>query len=121
MLGKQAKILAARDVADLLAFADCSRHPLRTGDHDTFQYDEGLVAFVKYLNRASEPVHPEVVYIRSQTEEADVEVALQYSGEYTENVHTFVNNINTEMGGTHLQGFRLALRQPWIRYHRGLP
>jgi DNA gyrase subunit B len=88
----------------------------RTSDHDTFQYDEGLVAFVKYLNRASEPVHPEVVYIRSVTEEAEVEVALQYSGEYTENVHTFVNNINTEMGGTHLAGFRVALTRTLNSY-----
>jgi DNA gyrase subunit B len=61
-------------------------------------------------------VHPEVVYIRSASEEAEVEVALQYSGEYTENVHSFVNNINTVLGGTHLAGFRTALTRTLNAY-----
>ena len=63
-----------------------------------------------YLNRASEPVHPDVIYIAGEVPSGvELEVAMQYSGEYTENVHSYVNNINTIEGGTHLSGFRTAL------------
>ena len=90
----------------------------RTGDGETFQYDEGLIAFIHYLNRATEPVHPDVVYINTTTEETSVqvEVAFQYSSEYTENVHCYVNNINTHDGGTHLTGFRTALTRTLNAY-----
>jgi DNA gyrase subunit B len=88
----------------------------RTGESEVFHSERGLVDFVEYLNRTTEPIHPEVIYLDSRMEGADVEVALQYSGEYTENVHTFVNNINTEMGGTHLSGFRAALTRTLNAY-----
>src|SRR5260221_8621384 len=62
----------------------------RTGDGETFQYERGIVQFVEYLNRTSEPLHGDVIYINREVDGVGVEVALQYTGEYTENVHTYV-------------------------------
>ncbi len=83
---------------------------------ETFHYEDGLRDFVRYLNRAVEPIHPDVVYISTSDQDVDVEIAMQYTGEYTENVHTFVNNINTTEGGTHLSGFRTALTRTLNNY-----
>jgi DNA gyrase subunit B len=81
----------------------------RTGDGETFCYQRGIVEFVEHLNRASEPAHEDIIYISGEYEGVGLEVALQYSGEYTENVHSYVNNICTTEGGTHLSGFRAAI------------
>jgi DNA gyrase subunit B len=81
----------------------------RTGEKESYQYDDGLVQYIQHLNRASEPIHADVVHVKGDIEGVTVEVALQYSAEYTENVHSYVNNINTTEGGTHLSGFRTAL------------
>ncbi len=88
----------------------------RKNEGETFCYDEGLIAFVRHLNRASDPAHPDVICIDTTSEEVQVEVAFQYSSEYTENVHCFVNNINTTDGGTHLTGFRTALTRTLNQY-----
>jgi DNA gyrase subunit B len=90
----------------------------RNGKSETYQYDEGLVAFIKHLNRATEPVHPDVICIYDYNQETSVqiEVAFQYCGEYTENIHCYVNNINTVDGGTHLTGFRTALTRTLNAY-----
>ncbi len=91
---------------------------LRTGEGETFQYQNGLIEFVQYLNRATEPIHPDVIYIHHRDEESgvEVEVAFQYCSEYTENVHCYANNINTVDGGTHLTGFRSALTRTLQSY-----
>ncbi len=88
----------------------------RTGDEDNYQYDQGLIQYVQHLNRASEAAHAEVIYLRSDVEGVHIDIALQYSGEYTENVHSYVNNINTTEGGTHLSGFRAALTRSLNSY-----
>jgi DNA gyrase subunit B len=88
----------------------------RTGDGDTFQYDRGILEFVEYLNRASEPIHPDIIHIDGTFDDVGVEIAMQYTGEYTENVHSYVNNINTTEGGTHLSGFRAALTRTLNNY-----
>ncbi len=88
----------------------------RTGDGDTFQYERGLLQFVEFLNRASEPIHPDIIYIAGQYDGVDVEIAMQYSGEFTENVHSYVNNISTTEGGTHVSGFRAALTRSLNNY-----
>ncbi len=90
----------------------------RSGEGETFQYENGIVEFVQYLNRASDAAHADVVYLYSHDEESNttVEIAFQYSSEYTENVHTYVNNINTSDGGTHLTGFRTALTRTLNAY-----
>jgi DNA gyrase subunit B len=88
----------------------------RTGDRESYQYDDGLRQYIQYLNRASEPVHPEVLHVKGDEEGVTVEVAIQYSSEYTENVHSYVNNINTTEGGTHVSGFRTALTRTINNY-----
>ncbi len=88
----------------------------RTGDGDEFQYERGIIEFVEYLNRASEPVHPDILYVSGEYDGMGLEIAMQYSGEFTENVHTYVNNINTSEGGTHVSGFRSALTRSLNNY-----
>jgi DNA gyrase subunit B len=88
----------------------------RTGDGETFQYERGLLAFIEHLNRAAEPVHADVVYITGEQDGVSLEVALQYTSEYSENILTYVNNIYTVDGGTHLSGFRTALTRTLNAY-----
>ena len=88
----------------------------RTNEGDTFHYERGILEFVEYLNRASEPAHPEIVYIAQEIEDVGIEIAIQYSSEYTENVHSYVNNICTTEGGTHVSGFRAALTRTLNNY-----
>ena len=89
---------------------------MRNDEAETFQYEDGIQEFVEYLNRASDVVHPEVLYVEGESEGVTVEIAMQYSGEYTENVHSYVNNISTTEGGTHLSGFRTALTRTLNTY-----
>ena len=88
----------------------------RSGQSDTFLYDRGLVQFVEHLNRASEPLHADILHVSKEHEGVNVEIALQYTGEFTTNEHSFVNNINTVDGGTHLSGFRSALTRALSSY-----
>jgi DNA gyrase subunit B len=81
----------------------------RSGEGETFHYERGILEFVEHLNRASEAAHEDIVYVSGEYEGVGVEVALQYSSEFTENVHSYVNNIRTTEGGTHLSGFRAAI------------
>jgi DNA gyrase subunit B len=81
----------------------------RSGNGETFRYMRGILEFVEHLNRASEAMHPDIIYMTSEDNGVIVEVAMQYTTEYTENIHTYVNNINTVDGGAHLSGFRSAL------------
>ncbi len=81
----------------------------RTGDGETFLYERGIIEFVEDLNRASEPAHEDIIYVAGEYEGVGLEVAMQYSAEFTENVHSFVNNISTIEGGTHVSGFRAAI------------
>jgi DNA gyrase subunit B len=76
---------------------------------ETFYYKGGLVEFVTWLNRNKKPLHPKPVHFSASRDDVDVDVALQYEDGYNENTFTFVNNINTHEGGTHLTGFRAAL------------
>ena len=74
-----------------------------------FHYDGGLVEFVKYLNKTKTPIHEDVVYIDKKVGDSIVEIAMQYTDGYTENIYSFANNIDTHEGGTHLAGFKAAL------------
>ena len=76
---------------------------------ETFFAKGGLIQFVEWLNRNKKPVHPKVVSFSTSLNDVDVDLALQYEDGYNENTFTFVNNINTHEGGTHLTGFRAAL------------
>jgi len=88
----------------------------RVGEGDEFCFERGIVEFVEYLNRASEPVHAEVIHVAGESDGIGFEVALQYTGEFTENIHSYVNNIHTIEGGTHVSGFRAALTRSLNAY-----
>ncbi len=90
----------------------------RNQEGEEFCYERGIVEFVEHLNRASEALHSDVIFIDGETDEVGYEVALQYSGEYTENLHSYVNNIHTTEGGTHVSGFRSALTRTLNAYGR---
>ena len=79
------------------------------GQTDTFKFDGGLSDFVKYLDENNNPLHNKIITVNKEDGETPVEVALRYGNTYNENILTFVNNINTIEGGTHLSGFRTAL------------
>ena len=81
----------------------------RDGRRDTYFYEGGIRSFVQHLNRKKEVINPEPIYFNGTKDENVVEIALQYNDSYTENIYSFVNNINTEEGGTHLAGFKIAL------------
>jgi DNA gyrase subunit B len=76
---------------------------------EEYKYDGGIREFVEYLRGSRTPLHPEPVYLEEEREEAEIELALQYDQGYNESTFTFVNNINTHEGGTHLTGFKAAL------------
>ena len=81
----------------------------REDKEHTFNYDGGLVTFVKYLNANKSALHPEPIYFNKEKDSTVVEIAMQYNDSYSDQVFSFVNNINTVEGGTHLTGFRSAL------------
>lgn len=85
-------------------------------DSRTFHYEGGIKSFVEYLNRTKEPVHNSVIYFDTKSNDVEVEVAMQYTTSYTENIFTFVNNINTIEGGTHLDGFKRGLTKVFNDY-----
>jgi DNA gyrase subunit B len=102
-------------------------HDERNNEGDEFCYQRGIEEYVEHLNRSSDPLHSEVIYLNGQTEvpiandEIEIvgyEIAIQYSTELTENLQSYVNNINTHEGGTHVSGFRTALTRSLNTYGR---
>ena len=89
-----------------------------TGNYrrDEFYSVDGLKGFVKFLDESREPLIENVIYIDTERDGVPVEVAMQYNTSFTENVHSYVNNINTIEGGTHLTGFRRALTRTLKKY-----
>lgn len=83
---------------------------------EVYKYSGGLIDFVKFLDSSNQPLHNKVITVNKTDTEVPVEVALRYSSSYTENILTFVNNINTIEGGTHLSGFRSALTRGLNNY-----
>ena len=79
------------------------------GKKESFHFEGGISSFVEHLNRKKEKLNPEPIYFNGVKDDTVVEIALQYNDSYQENIYSFVNNINTEEGGTHLAGFKLAL------------
>ncbi|MEE2684788.1 MAG: DNA gyrase subunit B [Planctomycetota bacterium] len=95
----------------LIAFAD-----ERNKESEEFQYENGIVEFVQHLNETSQSIHGDVLYVNGEAEGVGYEIALQYNTEYVENVHSYVNNISTTEGGTHVSGFRTALTRTLNQY-----
>ncbi len=85
---------------------------------EEFHYEGGIIEFVAYRNRNKEKAYPEVFYCEGEKDNVLVEVSFQHNDSYVENVFTFVNNINTPEGGTHLSGFRASLTKTLNDYAR---
>lgn len=86
--------------------------------HDEFHYEGGVKEFVQYLNRGKTPLYSDTIYCEGEREDVYVEVSMQHNDAYTENIYSFVNNINTPEGGTHLTGFKNALTKTLNDYAR---
>ena len=76
---------------------------------DTFHYEGGISEYVKYINKNKTPIHEQIIHLEGEEDGIVFEVAMQYNSGYTDNIYSFVNNINTHDGGTHEEGVRRAL------------
>lgn len=87
-----------------------------TGKDRTFQYEGGIVSFVQLLDQNKNTLHRDPIYIQKERDDVQVEVALQFTDDYSEQVFSFANNINTHDGGTHLTGFKTSLTRVFNTY-----
>jgi DNA gyrase subunit B len=85
------------------------------GEEESYHFKGGLIEFVKYLDESRQPLH-KTVYIEGIKDNTPIEIAFQYTDRYTENIFSYVNNINTTEGGTHLSGFKTALTRTLNNY-----
>ena len=83
---------------------------------ETFHASEGLKEFVRYVDRHRTHLFDDVIYLKTEKQNIPIEVAIMYNTDYSENIHSYVNNINTIEGGTHLVGFRMALTRTLKKY-----
>ena len=90
----------------------------RSGRSETFHAERGIAEFVQWLNRSRQPLHADVIAFETERESIQVECALQWTDSYSENVFSFVNDINTHEGGTHAVGFKTALTRVLNDYAR---
>ncbi len=90
----------------------------RTEEKETFHYLGGIVSFVEHLNKNKTVLHEKVIYFNRNKDKIDVEVSMQYSGSFSENIYSFANNINTIEGGSHLSGFKSALTRSLNNYFK---
>ncbi len=105
-----------RELAFLNAGLKIEIQEQSTGKSNLFKYRGGISSFVDYLNENKQVVHPRPVYLHNTRNGIDVEIAIQYNDSYAENIFSYVNNINTIEGGTHLSGFKTALTRT-INYY----
>src|SRR5579872_171208 len=89
-----------------------------TGRECSFYFEGGITSFVRHLNKNKVSIHPKPIYLSRDFEDSSIEVALQYTDDYTETIYCFANAINTPDGGTHLSGFRGALTRTLNSYAR---
>lgn len=82
----------------------------------TFLYEGGLKEYIAFLNKNKSPIHEEIIYVEGEQDGIQVEIAMQYNDGYVPNVYSFCNNINTGEGGTHEEGFKLALNRTLNNY-----
>ena len=92
----------------------------RSGEEkqETFHYEGGISEYVKFLNKNKTPIHEEIIHLQGEEAGIMFEVAMQYNSGYTDNIYSFVNNINTHDGGTHEEGVRRALTRIINNYAR---
>jgi len=88
----------------------------RTGKDRIFQYEGGIVSFVRLLNQNKSTLHRDPIYIQKERDDVQVEAAIQFTDDYSEQIFSFANNINTRDGGTHLTGFKTSLTRVFNNY-----
>ena len=110
-LSRRLRELAFLNSGVRITFSDAA-----SGSSDEYFYERGVEEFVEYLNKASDPIHSDVITIKGSGDGVTWDIALQYTGEYTESLHSYVNNISTTEGGTHVSGFRSALTRALNAY-----
>jgi len=88
----------------------------RTGKDRVFQYEGGIVSFVRLLNQNKSTLHRDPIYIQKERDDVQVEAAIQFTDDYSEQIFSFANNINTRDGGTHLTGFKTSLTRVFNNY-----
>ena len=96
-----------------ISLTDKREDPEKT---DSFHYEGGIKEYVQYLNKSTSPLYDQIIYCEGTRGDIQVEVAFQHNDEYNDNCYTFVNNINTPEGGTHLTGFRNAITKTFNDY-----
>ncbi len=90
----------------------------RTNVRKEFHYEGGIRSFVEYINKNKTPIHKDIAYFEAERDNTTVELAMQYTDAYSENIYSFANNINTQEGGTHLSGLRTAITRSINDYGR---
>jgi DNA gyrase subunit B len=111
VLSRRLRELAFLNSGVRIGFSDAAG-----GNSEEYFYERGVEEFVEHLNKASDAVHADVITIKGEAEGVSWDIALQYTGEYTESLHSYVNNISTTEGGTHVSGFRAALTRALNAY-----
>ncbi len=104
-----------RELAYLNKDVTININDLRNGEQESFHFKGGLIEFVKYLDESRQALH-KTIYIEGEKDNTPVEIAFQYTDGYSENIFSYVNNINTHEGGTHLVGFKTALTRTMNNY-----
>ncbi|MCR4892855.1 MAG: DNA topoisomerase IV subunit B, partial [Lachnospiraceae bacterium] len=109
-----------REMAFLTKNLRIELHDLRPGQekNEVYHYEGGIKEFVKYLNKSTSPLYDNIIYCEGKKGDIYVEVAMQHNDSYNEGSYSFVNNINTPEGGTHLTGFRNAMTKTFNDYAR---
>ena len=110
--------LRLRELAFLNKGVTISLEDERDGRSETFHFKGGIIEFVKYVDANKDKINAEPIYVEGVKDTNIVEVAMEYTDSYTENIFSYVNNINTEEGGTHLSGFKQALTRSINDYAR---
>lgn len=105
-----------REMAFLNKGLKMSIEEKKTGKSNSFKFKGGLISFIEYLNENKDALHKKPIYFNSTRDTTEIEMALQYTGAYAENILSYVNNIHTLEGGTHLVGFKTALTRS-INYY----
>jgi DNA gyrase subunit B len=111
VLNKRLQELAFLNSGVRIIFKDA-----RTNEGDEFYYERGIVEYVEHINRTSDPIHKDAIYLKGEQDDVAYEIALQYTTEISDTVYSYVNNINTHEGGTHVSGFRSALTRTLNNY-----
>ena len=109
-----------RELAFLNKGVNISLTDERIDQKEVYHYEGGIVSFVEHLNKTKDPLHAAPIYLTGARDTTIVEIAIQYNDSYVENIFSFVNNINTHEGGTHLSGFKIALTRSVNDYARKL-